>query len=127
MNPDPAVACAHPSTRQLTPEIVSRKFGAYLHRMLWAEDEETCEIPNSWNWLEGWNEIPAAGTPNAVHFTRGGPYFEGCRDVGYARELTAEADAYKEAPAVGNRRSLMNRTIGYNVRMRSSNRDIICA
>ncbi|MGI9395110.1 MAG: hypothetical protein ACR2OY_10735 [Boseongicola sp.] len=88
--------CAHPSTRQLTPDVVNRESGAYLHRMQWAKDEEIGEIPNSWNWLEGWNEIPSNGDlPNAVHFTRGGPWFEDWQNVDYAKEWIAEADAYK--------------------------------
>ncbi|MGI9390751.1 MAG: hypothetical protein ACR2O1_11895 [Boseongicola sp.] len=88
--------CAHPSTRQLTPEVVNRESGAYLHRMQWAKDEEIGEIPNSWNWLEGWNEIPNDGAlPNAVHFTRGGPWFEDWQNVDFAKEWIAEADAYK--------------------------------
>ncbi len=89
--------CAHPSTRQLTPEVVNRQSGAYLHRMQWAQDEEIGEIPNSWNWLEGWNDVPATSTPNAVHFTRGGPWFDAWQDVDYAKEWIAEADAYRAA------------------------------
>jgi len=89
--------CAHPSTQNLTPEVVNRESGAYLHRMQWAKDEEIGEIPSSWNWLEGWNEIPESGKPNAVHFTRGGPWFENWQDVDYATEWLSEADAYKAA------------------------------
>ena len=60
--------CAHPSTRTLTPELINREGGAYLHRMQWAADEEIGEIPISWNWLEGWNDKPAAGTPERRAF-----------------------------------------------------------
>lgn len=87
--------CAHPSTRQLTPELVNRESGAYLHRMQWAKDEEIGELPTTWNWLEGWNEKPAQGTPDVVHFTRGGPWFENWQDVDYAEEWKREAAEYE--------------------------------
>ena len=83
--------CAHPSTRKLTPELINRESGAYLHRMQWAADEEIGEIPVSWNWLEGWNDKPVAGTPNAVHFTNGGPWFKNWQDVDYGDEWRAVA------------------------------------
>ena len=89
--------CAHPSTRQLTVETVNSQTGAYLHRMQWAADEEIGSIPTEWNWLEGWNEKPAAGTPKAVHYTRGGPWFENWQDVDYADVWKAEAEAVRQA------------------------------
>ena len=76
--------CGHPSTRQLTVEKVNSESGAYLHRMQWAQDDEIGEIPTEWNWLEGWNDVPESGTPNAVHYTAGGPWFEDYQDVAYA-------------------------------------------
>lgn len=83
--------CAHPSTKQLTPELINRESGAYLHRMQWAADDEIGEIPTEWNWLEGWNEKPATGTPNAVHFTNGGPWFKDWQNVDYGAEWRREA------------------------------------
>jgi lipopolysaccharide biosynthesis glycosyltransferase len=84
--------CEHPSTRQLTPELINRESGAYLHRMQWAKDEEIGEIPTRWNWLEGWNEKPETGLPGAVHFTNGGPWFKDWQDVDYGDLWRAEAD-----------------------------------
>lgn len=84
--------CEHPSTRQLTPERINRESGAYLHRMQWAQDEEIGEIPVSWNWLEGWNEKPSHGKPDAVHFTNGGPWFKDWQNVDYAAEWKSIAD-----------------------------------
>ncbi|HEV7251769.1 MAG TPA: glycosyltransferase [Mesorhizobium sp.] len=83
--------CAHPSTRQLTPELVNRETGAYLHRMQWAKDEEIGALPTDWNWLEGWNEKPAQGLPKAVHYTRGGPWFKDWQNVDYGDEWRREA------------------------------------
>jgi hypothetical protein len=90
--------CGHPSTQLLTVETVNRETGAYLHRMQWAADDEIGEIPTEWNWLEGWNEKPAQGTPRAVHFTRGGPWFENWQDVDYGELWRAERDALDKAP-----------------------------
>ncbi|GIL03003.1 MAG: hypothetical protein BroJett030_29020 [Alphaproteobacteria bacterium] len=89
--------CAHPSTRRLTVETVNRETGAYLHRMQWAADAEIGDIPIEWNWLEGWNEMPATGTPNAVHYTRGGPWFDNWQDVAYADRWKAEAEEVRRA------------------------------
>ena len=83
--------CAHPSTKGLTPEVVNRETGAYLHRMQWAADDEIGALPTGWNWLEGWNEPPETGRPTAVHYTSGGPWFENYQDVAYADEWRRHA------------------------------------
>lgn len=83
--------CAHPSTKQLTVERVNSETGAYLHRMEWAKDDEIGEVPYSWNFLEGWYEPPKTGKPDAVHFTRGGPWFDGWQDVDYAKDWLQQA------------------------------------
>ena len=94
--------CAHPSVRLLTPDVVNHASAAFLHRMAWAADSEIGALPATWNWLEGWSEKPARGTPNCVHFTRGGPWFENWRQVDYAdlwlAELQASRAARQEAP-----------------------------
>lgn len=87
--------CDHPSTKNLTVEKVNAEGGAYLHRMQWADDSEIGELPVDFNWLEGWNEKPAEGTPIAVHYTRGGPWFENWQDVDYGDEWRTEAAAYR--------------------------------
>ncbi len=83
--------CDHPSAQSLTPEIVNRETGAYLHRMQWAKDEEIGSLPTGWNWLEGWYDKPAQGYPQAVHYTRGGPWFDAWQEVDYGDEWRAEA------------------------------------
>jgi hypothetical protein len=85
--------CAHPAVRKLTPDAVNQETGAYLHRMQWAPDNEIGSLPVAWNWLEGWNEKPAEGTPKAVHFTRGGPWFEKWKNVEYGDLWLAEQAA----------------------------------
>jgi hypothetical protein len=85
--------CDHPAVRALTPEVVNRESGAFLHRMQWVAEDDIGSLPVAWNWLEGWNEKPATGTPNAVHFTRGGPWFENWQNVDYGDLWRAERDA----------------------------------
>jgi lipopolysaccharide biosynthesis glycosyltransferase len=86
---------AHPSTRQLTPAVINRESGAYLHRMQWAEDPEIGALPTEFNWLEGWNSVDQDGRPRAVHFTRGGPWFEDWQNVDFAKEWLEEAARVK--------------------------------
>lgn len=85
--------CDHPGVRSLTPDVVNRESGSYLHRMQWAPDADIGALPETWNWLEGWCRKPAHDTPKAVHFTRGGPWFEQWRNVDYGDLWTAERDA----------------------------------
>src|SRR5262245_30694862 len=91
--------CGHPAVRKLTPDVVSRETGAYLHRMQWAADDDIGALPVEWNWLEGWNRKPEQGTPKAVHFTRGGPWFQNWQNVDYGdlwRAERAEMDRRKK-------------------------------
>ena len=90
--------CDHPAVQSLTPEAVNRESGAYLHRMQWVADSDIGELPVEWNWLEGWNEKPAHGTPKAVHYTRGGPWFPNWQNVEYADLWRAERDAVAGSP-----------------------------
>lgn len=89
--------CNHRSVKKLTENIVNNETGAYLHRMEWAKDSEIGSIPTRWNWLEGWNAKPDDGYPSAVHYTRGGPWFENWQSVDYATEWHSEARKYKSS------------------------------
>jgi hypothetical protein len=82
--------CSHPSNHKLTPDLVNRESGSFLHRFLWLADEEIGAVPETWNWLEGWCDKPATGRPNTVHYTRGGPWFDDWRHVDYAGLWLAE-------------------------------------
>lgn len=90
-----AYNCGHPANAALTPEVINRESGAYLHRFQWLDDDLVGAVPETWNWLEGWNEKPAQGHPNVVHLTRGGPWFEEWQDVDYGDLWRAEEAAYK--------------------------------
>jgi hypothetical protein len=71
---------------------------AYLHCLQWVADDEIGALPEEWHWLEGWSKRPASGTP-AIHFTRGGPWFEQWQNVDYADLWLAERAALKGAVA----------------------------
>jgi hypothetical protein len=88
--------CEHPSTRRLTVETANTESGAYLHRFQWADDTEIGSIDPTWNWLEGWDQPNPAGPPGAIHYTRGGPWFENWRHVDYADLWLAEFERTRE-------------------------------
>jgi len=72
--------CAHPSNAKLTMDLVNDPEinGAYLHRFSWLKDEEIGELDHTWNYLVGvYDDID---TPNLIHYTEGGPWFENYRD-----------------------------------------------
>ncbi|MBF9050614.1 glycosyltransferase [Roseobacter sp. HKCCD9010] len=85
----------HASVQQLTPDVVNRESGAFLHRMAWVDDKEIGSLPTAYNWLEGWNDVATDGPPRAVHFTRGGPWFKEWQDVDFGPEWLAEHDLAK--------------------------------
>jgi hypothetical protein len=86
--------CGHPANAALTPEVVNSQTGSFLHRFQWLKDDLIGAVPETWNWLEGWSEPPAAGHPEVVHFTRGGPWFDEWRDVAYGDLWLAEEADY---------------------------------
>jgi lipopolysaccharide biosynthesis glycosyltransferase len=61
--------CAHPSNRQITPDIVNTQTGQHLHRFQWLDDKEIGALKPEWNWLVGWYQEPKDGTPKALHYT----------------------------------------------------------
>lgn len=89
--------CGHPANAALTPEVVNRETGSFLHRFSWLDDEQIGPIPETWNWLEGWSTKPANGHPNVVHYTRGGPWFDKWKDVDYGDLWLREESAIKAA------------------------------
>ncbi|EMS67417.1 hypothetical protein TRIUR3_19138 [Triticum urartu] len=88
--------CAHPkNVATLTPDAVSTKTGAFLHRFSWLEDDEIGEVPFVWNFLVGHNKVdPDDPTtkPKALHYTCGGPWFDRYRDCEFADLWIKEAE-----------------------------------
>ncbi len=80
--------CAHPSNRRLTVHMINTVPGRNLHAFDWLEDDAIGDLPMSWNWLPGISDPEIE--PDLIHWTAGGPWFEGYRDVPYADEWRCE-------------------------------------
>ena len=89
--------CAHPSNRALHPDYVNAVPGRDLHRFAWLPDDQIGELDPSWNWLVG-HSSPNID-PAIVHFTEGGPWFEGYQYVPFAEEWRHEATLLKDGVA----------------------------
>lgn len=83
--------CDHPSVKALTQEVVNTATPLFLHRFEWLRDDEIGSLDKGWNYLEGWY-------PNtydklkAVHYTRGGPWFDNMKNCDFAKEWLDEKD-----------------------------------
>ena len=88
--------CAHSSNRKLSIDLVNNESGSYLHQFQWLQDNEIGSLDERWNWLEGWTSNYNNQDPYAVHFTRGGPWFDEWKDVEFALEWCKERDLYLE-------------------------------
>jgi len=81
--------CEHPGVRALTPEIVNTVEPAFLHRFMWLADSEIGSLHRGWNYLEGWYPEVLDGV-KAIHYTRGGPWFENMSDCGFSELWRSE-------------------------------------
>jgi len=86
--------CEHSSNKQLTINVVNSQTGSYLHQFKWLKDDEIGSLDERWNWLEGWTSNNNSKNPYAVHYTRGGPWFDEWQDVEFAKEWIEERDDY---------------------------------
>lgn len=84
--------CAHSANKRLTVDMINTVPGRDLHRFCWLNDDEIGDLPISWNFLVGTSDPEIE--PDLVHFTAGGPWFEGYQDVPYADEWRAERGAW---------------------------------
>jgi len=80
--------CSHPSNKKVTKELINHPdtTGKYLHRFSWLSDDCIGSIPHQWNWLVGWYNEPKDGSPSAIHYTEGGPWFENYRFCDYHQQ-----------------------------------------
>ena len=78
--------CAHPANSIVTKDFVNDpvKDGKYLHRFSWLKDREIGKLSNEYNWLVNWYKEPEDGKPKVLHYTEGGPWFEGYTNCEYA-------------------------------------------
>ena len=77
----------HPAIRKLDHIAINRSSGSYLHKFQWVKDKDIGSIPNEWNFVPG-IQLPPNISPKAIHYTKGGPWFEKYRDCDYAEEWT---------------------------------------
>jgi len=86
--------CAHPSNKALHPQYVNAVPGRDLHRFAWLPDDQIGDLDQAWNWLVGHSDPEI--NPDIVHFTEGGPWFEGYENVAYADEWRIEETKLKD-------------------------------
>jgi lipopolysaccharide biosynthesis glycosyltransferase len=86
--------CSHPSNKKLSLDLVNSASGSFLHQFKWLKNDEIGSLDERWNWLEGWTSKNNNKNPYAVHFTRGGPWFDEWQDVEFANEWIKERDLY---------------------------------
>jgi len=60
--------------RILSPNLVSKASGLYLHQFKWTKENLIGSLPKNWNILVEEQKIPKK--INALHYTLGGPYFK---------------------------------------------------
>ena len=75
--------CSHTACKQLTTATVNTATGAYLHRFEWCDDSDIGVLDCSYNWLVGHYAEGTDGTPQILHYTEGGPWFENMRNCEY--------------------------------------------
>lgn len=76
--------------RSLTPDVVSRQTGKYLHQFEWTKEDRIGGLNKDWNHLVGeYEENPKA---KIVHYTLGTPCFKGYEDQEYAYEWFLERE-----------------------------------
>lgn len=104
------INCGHEQVRALTPDIVNTASGLHLHRFNWLSDDVMGALPITWNYLEGWHGAADCEDPVAVHFTRGGPWFEQWQQVEYGSEWSAIADQMTGPPVLFDHTSVTPRS-----------------
>jgi len=78
--------------KALTPEYVNTASGLELHRFHWLDgDHEIGEIPAAWNFLVDYSPGELS-EQKLLHYTDGGPYYEGYEDCQFASVWTDERD-----------------------------------
>lgn len=76
------INCGHPSNARLTKEVVNTANGGWLHAMSWLQDNEIGELPNTFNWIDGFS--PSNSHPKVIHYSEGGPWMSDYQDCAFA-------------------------------------------
>ena len=80
--------CGHNACRKLTPEVVEKESGSYLHQFKWCPDDRIGDLDPCFNHLVG--EYEPNPDAKIIHYTLGTPCFHGYEDQEYASEWFAE-------------------------------------
>lgn len=81
---------AHEACKMLTPDFIQSAPPEELLRFEWCAPGEVGELPPHWNHLvDEENQVPVEQA-KLIHFTNGGPYFRGYRNVPAASKWWAE-------------------------------------
>jgi lipopolysaccharide biosynthesis glycosyltransferase len=88
------INCGHKLNKQLTKDVVNTASGSWLHGFTWLPDEYIGALPEYYNWIEG--SSPTTEKPRVIHYTLGGPWFDGYKDVMYADEWWKEYEHFHE-------------------------------
>jgi lipopolysaccharide biosynthesis glycosyltransferase len=93
--------CDHPDVQALTPEVVNSASPAFLHRFDWIKDQSAIgSLDRDWNFLEGEYEKPDY-TPQVIHYTNGGPWFDEWKECDFADLWLRERDLYLQLRDAG--------------------------
>jgi lipopolysaccharide biosynthesis glycosyltransferase len=91
--------CEHHNNKEMNVYNVNAVEPGFLHQFKWLKDDHIGSLSHEWNWLEGHYKEPQDGSPKAVHYTRGGPWFKDWKDVEYASLWEKE---FKELTEIKN-------------------------
>ena len=90
--------CGHPANKTLTPEKVNFMKGSDLHNFTWLTDSQIGSLPFTYNYISGVSPPLTEAKnhlPDVIHYTEGGPWFENCQDVPYAKLWLDEYEDYQ--------------------------------
>lgn len=76
--------CGHPANKQITKDVVNTATGSYLHGFTWLQDHQIGSLPDYYNWIEGCSR--GMEHPRIIHYTEGGPWFHGKKEIMYAQQ-----------------------------------------
>lgn len=113
--------CDHPANKEgLTVDLVNTVPGRDLHRFCWLSDDLIGKLGPEWNHLVGVTNSNAA--PKLIHYTSGGPWFEGYKDCDFAAEWLAERNAWlqddtgahpRAVEAISKQRAALSNGVGH--------------
>lgn len=80
----------HPDIKNLSSLNINNATGSYLHKFQWTTNEAIGSLPVEWNYVPG--VTYTQNKPKAIHYTKGGPWFEDYRDCPYGKEWLDSLD-----------------------------------